>query len=92
MKNAYLISYDLRKPGRNYEPLYEAIKRLSGSWCHALESVWVVKHSGPAEAIRNSLTPHMDSNDAICVLRLQGEGAWRGLDAKISDWLKANLS
>ena len=38
---SYIISYDLRKPERNYEALYEAIKAY-GTWAHINESLWAV--------------------------------------------------
>ena len=37
MKNIYIISYDLKIPGRGYTSLYDAIKSL-GDWQHLLES------------------------------------------------------
>ena len=37
MKNIYIISYDLKIPGRDYTSLYDAIKSL-GDWQHLLES------------------------------------------------------
>ena len=33
----YIVSYDLRAPGRNYEPLYKALKS-TGTYAHPLES------------------------------------------------------
>lgn len=39
--SALLITYDLNKPGQNYEELYERIKRL-GTWWHYLGSTWIV--------------------------------------------------
>jgi hypothetical protein len=37
----YSINYDLKKPGRDYEGLYTAIKGC-GDWWHYLESTWLV--------------------------------------------------
>jgi len=88
--SAYLISYDLNKPGQNYSALHEKIKSLGG-WCHCLESTWVVTHPGPAVAIRDALTKVMDSSDALFVAKLTGEAAWIGLFGDRTDWLKKNL-
>lgn len=88
---AYLIGYDLNRPGQDYTDLIEAIKGLSGTWWHHLDSTWIVKHDGPATAIRDALTPLIDANDELVVVKLSGEGAWRGFAPKGSAWLKTNL-
>lgn len=82
---AYLITYDLAKPGRNYQPLYEAIKRL-GSWCHALESVWLIETSRTAAQILDALLPLIDHNDSLFITGLSGEySGWLGQNAR--QWL-----
>lgn len=87
---AFIITYDLKKPGQNYTALHEKIKSL-GSWCHCLESTWVIRHPGPATTIRDALLPVMDASDALFVAALSGEAAWAGLTADCSNWLKQNL-
>lgn len=37
----YLITYDLMAPGKDYNKLFDAIKKL-GSWFHCLDSTWIV--------------------------------------------------
>jgi hypothetical protein len=86
---AYLISYDLRKPGRNYEALYSAIKAY-GTWAHIHESVWAIVTEEPATTIRDGLLIHMDEDDRLLVLKSGVEAAWRGIICK-SEWLKQNL-
>ena len=56
-----LITYDLKQPGRNYTPLYEAIKSL-GDWRHPLESAWFVK-----------MDDSINLNDVIARLRLNAD-------------------
>ena len=85
-----MVSYDLNAPGKNYEALYEAIKSL-GAWWHHLDSTWIVKHDGPAGQIRDTLARSLDNNDKLLVVRLTGEGAWRGFNDSGSKWLKDNL-
>ena len=84
----YAISYDLRKPGRNYDNLIKAIKDLSGGWCHALESLWVVTSNLSAVQIRDRLLPHIDANDGLLITGLTGVAAWYGLGQEQSNWLK----
>lgn len=88
--NSYLITYDLCKPGQNYGELYEAIKKC-GNWCHCLESIWIVKSQNTSESIRDKLLPYLDNNDKILVLKLSGEGAWKGIPEECSKWLKEKL-
>lgn len=85
----YQIGYDLRKQ-RNYDALYERIKRY-GDWCHALESSWVIVTNQSASDIRDNLLQVLDRDDGLLVTRLQGEAAWYGLGDDVSAWLKRVL-
>ena len=85
------IDYDLRKPGRNYESLYEAI-RAFGVYAHALESTWLVETQLSAGQVRDRLRSHTDSNDRLLVTRLTGESAWYGLDPVVEQWLQQRMS
>lgn len=87
---AQLISYDLRKPGRDYSALYEAIKAL-GTWWHCLESIWIVRTNLDTAQVRDALTPHIDANDDLIVLTLQGNWASYRLSQECNDWLRNNL-
>lgn len=87
---ATLITYDLRAPGRNYTNLYEGIKALGG-WWHCLDSNWIVKTSLTTVQVRDALAAHIDSNDKLLVVQLNGNGAWQGFDTDCSTWLKSNL-
>lgn len=89
--STYLITYDLSQPGRDYSGLYEAIKGVGSTWWHCLESNWIVKTNSNAVAIRDTILPHIDSNDKLLVVKLSGEGAWKGFDTECSNWLKNNL-
>lgn len=85
----YQINYDLRNQ-RNYDPLFERIKAY-GTWCHPLESTWVVSTSQSATQVRDNLRQAMDGDDGLLVTRLAGEAAWYGLNENISNWLKTQL-
>lgn len=87
----YLVGYDLNKSDKDYPELIEAIKGLSDTWWHHLDSTWIIKHAGTAASIRDALKPHIDSNDELLVVKLSGEGAWSGFNEKGSKWLKDNL-
>jgi len=87
---SYLINYDLRKPGQNYDGLYEAIKSYP-SWAHPLESFWVVVSETASTQIRDNLAKHLDKNDGLIVVKSANSGAWQGLSKDLTDWLKKNL-
>ena len=86
----YHISYDLKKPGRNYDLLYKTLRDMNG-YCHALDSTWYISTTLSAESVRDCLKSVMDSSDALLVTHASVPGAWLGLDDDISTWLKNNL-
>lgn len=87
--SAYCITYDLKQPGRNYEPLYDAIKSV-GIWWHFLDSTWLVSTTLNAQDIWARLAPAIDSSDLLLVIevRKQSQG-WLPNDAWT--WIQANV-
>lgn len=84
----YLITYDLRQPGRDYTSLYDAIKEL-GENNHPLESVWLVKNNQlDVTDIVNHLKKKMDDNDLLFVVDIT-ESARQGWLPK-SSWVWMN--
>jgi len=83
----YMIGYDLRQPGRNYDSLHEAIKSY-GLWCHALDSTWLVETGKTAKQILEHLMQHIDSNDALMVIQVLENWYATGLKREIFDWLQ----
>lgn len=85
----YIISYDLRAPGRNYEQLYAAIRSYE-KWAHINDSLWAIVTSSSAVGIRDNLTRFVDANDRLFVIKSGTEAAWRNSICK-HEWLKGNL-
>ena len=85
----YLISYDLRGSGKNYDALYDAIKAY-GTWAHINESLWAVVTTKTAVQVRDDLASRVDSNDRLFVIKSGVEAAWLHSICK-SEWLKENL-
>lgn len=85
----YLISYDLKIPGRNYQGLYDVLKSFS-KWGNINDSVWIIKSSKSSVEIRDYLLKYMDYNDSLFVIKTEKEAAWRNVRAN-SEWLKNNL-
>ena len=82
----YSVSYDLRKPGRDYTLLHKKIKDL-GAWWHYLDSTWLVKTSKSAEQIAESLRAAIDQNDRLLVINVGRDYAgW--LENEAWEWLR----
>ena len=85
----YAISYDLNKPGQDYNSLYEAIKSL-GSWWHHLDSTWLLDTHYTAQQVSDKLMQTMDKSDRLLVIRVTREYAgWLTQDAW--DWLNSGV-
>ena len=88
--NTYIVSYDLRTPGKNYSDLIAALKTYS-NWMHALDSFWVIRSALTAVQVRDQLARHIDTNDKLIVVQSAHVGAWNGFTAQNTEWLKTNL-
>jgi len=88
--NTYLIGYDLKTKGQNYNCLYDKIKNNYSYW-HCLDSTFLVKTNQTSVQIRDFLKPCLDSNDSLLVVTLSGEAAWAGFSDDCGQWLKKNL-
>lgn len=84
-----IIEYDLKKPGKNYDAVYEIIKSYP-VWAHITKSTWFVKTSDTCVQIRDKITKEIDSNDTVFVATLKGEAAWKNVICD-SEYLKENL-
>lgn len=85
----YIVTYDLRQPGRNYDDLYARIKSYP-KWARLTESSWGIVSSETSSDIRDHLAEAVDENDKLLVGVLGRPSAWYGLSKSISDWIKAN--
>lgn len=81
--------YDLRKPGSNYNKLYNAIKEY-GVWAKITESSWAIVTESTATEIRDNLVSYLDNNDRLFVIKSGHNSAWRNVIAS-SEWFKKHL-
>lgn len=88
----YMIGYDLNHPGQNYPNLINAIKSHN-SWCHVLESTWLIKVSSTSSAldVANNLLQFMDSNDELFVSEITQNTAWARINTEVVRWIQDNL-
>lgn len=74
----YLVSYDLRKEGRDYQKLYDELEKFDA--VRILESVWCFKRNyTPCVALRDYFKRFIDSNDGIIV-------------TEVSNWATCNTN
>ena len=72
--SVYAVSYDLKKPGSHYQPLWDRLADWKA--VRALESFWLIDSDDAALVIRDDLKKYVDSNDGLFVGRLAGETSW----------------
>lgn len=87
--HTYIVAYDLRTPGRNYQELYAALKSFE-SWGKITESVWAVISQNESAEIRDFLLKFMDANDRLLVVNTGDNAAWHNTLAK-NEWVKENI-
>lgn len=84
--NTVLIAYDLRAPGRNYQPVYDYLQAHS-QWCHLQESVWLVRTSLNASQIRDALRQLVDDNDHLATFVVTGDDWAASSDQERLNWM-----
>ena len=73
----FLISYDLDKPGQNYDGLISRLKQYNAK--RVLMSQWILGSSASALEILKDLRRFMDSNDRILVVETSGDWAYANI-------------
>lgn len=85
-----IISYDLRKPGQNYEDLIVAINNYD--CCKINKSDWLIRTYASCKVVRDELMEYIDSNDTLFVAELSNKPGWWasfGLDKNAVNWLNS---
>lgn len=88
--STYIVAYDLQTPGQDYTNLYKHL-RSYGTYSHAEESVWVIVTDRSATQVRDAATVYLDKNDKLLVVLSGGVGAWHGMSASTTEWLRKYL-
>lgn len=68
-----LITYALNTPGKDYNPLYNAIKGKSYNWWHYLDHTWIVSTKDPADDFAKQLYPFLTKLDRLLVVKITRE-------------------
>ncbi len=75
----FLITYDLvgtTETSKDYKRLIEKIE-AHPDWVKVQKSVWVVRSSKSARAIRDNLWAAMDGDDRLLVIKVSSGAAWK---------------
>lgn len=83
----YIVAYDLHVSGQQYDCICEKLESFSTHW-HAQGSVWIVESSLSAIELTEHLTPCLDENDKILVIKASGEVAWQGYSDNVENWIR----
>jgi hypothetical protein len=85
-----LVTYDLRTPGHNYNPFYEALKQ-QGNWWHHISSTWLIATTKTPQELYSALVGHIMTGDSLLVVTVKypywgslTEKAWKWID----NWIK----
>ncbi len=83
----FLITYDLNKPGQNYNKLYDEIKKAA-RWWHYLDSTWIIETQISADIWQERLKKHViDDDDYLLVIQVcDNYQGW--LPEKAWEWLR----
>lgn len=88
--SVYLVSYDLNRPGQEYEALWSAIQSYPRC-CHALKSQWFVCSDSSAEQICKHLRGFIDEDDFLFVSEVTADRQSGWLADDVAAWLKTQL-
>lgn len=84
------VNYDLRAPGRDYEPVW-AYLQGHGSWCRLLKSCWLIRTTKTAAQVRDDLMRLVDQNDEVATFDVTGDSwATNWNDDRVT-WLHNNM-
>ena len=86
----YIVTYDLNKPGQNYEELIELIESYSSA-VEIGRSSWVIASSNTPAQIRDYLESALDPNDTLLVGVPGLSAAWGLSKDGVFDRVKALL-
>ncbi len=83
----YLITYDLKSPGKDYNTLYDTIK-TAPYWWHHLESTWIIQTEQSvtywSEKIRNVI----DQNDLFLIVDITEQPRQGWLKKTAWEWIR----
>lgn len=84
----FVLSYDLKAPGRDYKPLVDELKRLDAH--RTLDSFWLINVDNTARDLLEHFKSFLDESDALWVLELTKAHTFTNAKAGTNDWIRDN--
>ena len=84
-----LVTYDLKTSGKNYTPLYDALK-AQGKWWHYLASTWLLDTERSPKDVYDVLAPHIATKDSLMVIQVVAP-YWGYLPKKAWEWIQKRI-
>jgi len=85
----YLITYDLKKPGKDYTSLHNTIK-TAPKWWHHLDSTWLIQTNETVEYWSDKIRRITDSNDNFLIVDITRQKRQGWLPKKAWEWIREN--
>jgi hypothetical protein len=85
----YLVTYDLKAPGKDYSTLYNLLKSAP-TWWHYLESTWLIRTNENVASWAQKIQGVVDANDLFLVVDISKKTSQGWLPAKAWEWIKNN--
>ena len=86
-RHVFIVTYDLSKPGQNYERLLVLIKS-EDNWARLGGSSFLLTSYSTAVELRDKFKVVLDSNDKLYVGIAESPAAWIGYSNEVSEWIK----
>lgn len=88
----YLITYDLKSSGQNYDDVIQSIKDASiGTWCTYWKSSFLLKSNLTANQISEKITPFLDANDSLIIVEVRPSNYQGWLSQEQWDFINQNV-
>lgn len=83
----YLITYDLKSPGKDYNALYDTIKS-STSWWHYLDSTWIIQTNQSIDYWSDKIRNVIDQNDLFIIINITKQPRQGWLKKEAWEWIR----
>lgn len=85
-----LVTYDLKKPGADYNGLYEVLK-TAPSWYHIMESCWLLYTTETPSQWFEKVRSKIDQNDNIFIVDISNKSRQGWMNKAAWDWLNSHI-
>jgi hypothetical protein len=84
-----LITYDLNKPGQDYEDVHKYIKQFS--WARISESSYAIETNLTPDQIYQGISKFIDKTDRVYIITLDAPYSGQG-PQEVNQWLSEHLN